>query len=291
MVRCLDVSTMSNDPSHVNDEFKLITYKRGKKSSKYKILPKPSTISVPSSTQINKETALRRIQEAKTEIGSSDLFASALASLREGLVALNNPTVKEIICFGLGRIGECMISRYQFAFLLCLKDLYNVSTVKVYDPIFSETDRWLLERFHCTVLKENYEGKYKVQDKCTTIFYMPHCPKQLTNNLLWANWGLDLNYCIIISNSFNLTIENTPKRDLNRTAEYIANIVPHILELALINSFRFFEIFNDTAIHIFPWSKMKLLSGDFWSFRTEPQYSDDDVEFIRSRSPREVANA
>ncbi|KAJ3619769.1 hypothetical protein MTP99_005425 [Tenebrio molitor] len=291
MVRCLDVSTMSNDQSHVNDEFKLITYKRGKKSSKYKILPKTSTISVPSSTQINKETALRRIQEAKTEIGSSDLFASALASLREGLVALNNPTVKEIICFGLGRIGECMISRYQFAFLLCLKDLYNVSTVKVYDPIFSETDRWLLERFHCTVLKENYEGKYKVQDKCTTIFYMPHCPKQLTNNLLWANWGLDLNYCIIISNSFNLTIENTPKRDLNRTAEYIANIVPHILELALINSFRFFEIFNDTAIHIFPWSKMKLLSGDFWSFRTEPQYSDDDVEFIRSRSPREVANA
>jgi hypothetical protein len=63
MIRCFGrfYDTMSNDKSHVNDEFKLITYKRGKNSSKYKILPKTSTISVPSSTQINKETALRLV--------------------------------------------------------------------------------------------------------------------------------------------------------------------------------------------------------------------------------------
>ncbi|XP_044262199.1 SRR1-like protein [Tribolium madens] len=266
---------MSTDSCHQTEGFKLIRYKRGNKSSKYKTLSKSHEIEL----QPNKEATLKRIHEAKSEINSSDLFASAVASLREALTTLSNPNIKEIICFGLGRIGECMISRYQLGFLLCLKDLHNAE-VKIYDPVFTETDRWLLRQFQCEILTENSEGKYRVGDKHTTIFYMPHCPKQLTNNLLWANWGLNLNSCIIIANSFNSIIENSPKRVLNQN-QYLVNIFPHVLELAVINSFRFFEIFNDTAIHIFPWNKIKLLSDDFWEVGAEPSYDDDDVEFVR----------
>ncbi|RZB38640.1 SRR1-like protein, partial [Asbolus verrucosus] len=239
-------------------------------------------------TEFDKESVLRRIREAKLEIGSSDLFTSVVASLREGLVILENPTVKEIICFGLGRIGECMISRYQFAFLLCLKDHYNVGRIKVYDPVFTETDRSILESFQCDILKENFEGKYRVPDKTTTIFYMPHCPKQLSNNLLWANWGVNLNYCILIANSFNTIVDNTIRRILNKNASYILNIIPHVVELAVINTFKFYEIFNDTAIHIFPWNKLKLLSDDFWSLNSEPNYSDEDIRDGRARMVSKV---
>nr|XP_008197568.1 PREDICTED: SRR1-like protein [Tribolium castaneum] len=172
-----------------------------------------------------------------------------------------------------------MISRYQLGFLLCLKDLFQIE-VKIYDPVFTEADHWLLRQFGCEILTENFEGKYRIRDKHTTIFYMPHCPKQLTNNLIWANWGLNLNSCIIIANSFNSIIENSPKRVLNQN-QYLVKIFPHVLELAVINSFKFFEIFNDTAIHIFPWNKIKLLSGDFWEIGPEPNYDDDDIEFVR----------
>lgn len=172
-----------------------------------------------------------------------------------------------------------MISRYQLGFLLCLKDLYKIG-VKIYDPVFTETDICLLKSLNCEILNENFEGKYKIENNKTTIFYLPHCPKQLSNNLLWANWGLNLTSCIIIANSFNTVVENSPKRTLNQT-QYIVNILPHVLELPVINSFRFYEIFNDTAIHIFPSVKIRLLSDDFWSIRTEPSYPDDDIEFIR----------
>lgn len=196
---------------------------------------------------------------------------------------MGNPKIKEIVCFGLGRIGECLISKYQFALLLCLQDLWGVQ-VKVFDPIFTDFDTWLLEAFKCERLTHNCEGKWRVTDKETTLFYLPHCSKQLTNNLLWANWGLNLNYCIIIANSFTAIVENTPKKLLNHQGEFITNISPHVVELAIINSFKFFEIFNDTAIHIFPWLNLGILSNDFWHFSQEPHYSDDDVEFIKEQS-------
>lgn len=213
------------------------------------------------------------------EIVATDLFDSVTALLKEGLFALKNPVISEIICFGLGKIGECTIARYQFALLLCLKELYNVD-VYVYDPIFSENDISLLNHFGINILEKNLEGKYKIINRETTLFYLPHCPKQLTNNLVWANWGLNLNYCIIISNSFNRIIENSSKTTLIENAEYISKITPYVHELAIINTFKYYEVFNDTSIHVFP--KLNLISPDFWEYCSEPKYLDEDIEFVTS---------
>lgn len=148
--------------------------------------------------------------------------------------------------------------------------------VRVYDPIFSETDVRLLDLFEISLIDENLEGKYRVSDK-NVLFYLPHCPKQLTNNLLWANWGLNLSQCIIIANSFSDIIEKTSTKTLEATAEYISRIYPYTLELPVINSFKYFEIFNDTAIHFFP--KLNLLSQDIWEPCPVPIYLED-VEYI-----------
>lgn len=213
---------------------------------------------------------------AKLEISRTDLFDSVKASLTESLSALKNPKILEIVSLGLGKLGESTTSRYQFALLLCLKDLYNLK-VFVYDPIFKEDDISLLNHFEINVLKDNTEGKYKVQNN-TVLFYLPHCPKQLSNNLVWANWGLKLSYCIIIANSFKKIVEQCSTRTLKISAEYIAKIEPHVLELPIINSFKYFEIFNDTSIHIFP--KLNYLSQDFWQDHTEPEYIED-IEFVK----------
>lgn len=195
---------------------------------------------------------------------------------------MGNPEIKEIICLGLGHIGERIISRYQLALLLCLKNTYN-TTVYVHDPIFSETEKQILKTLGLLVLEDNKEGKYKVRSDAVSIFYLPHCPKQLTNNLLWINWNLNLKNCVLIANSFTNIIENSTKRILTESASYILNISPYTVELPVINTFKYFEVFNDTAIHIFPTKKLNLIPCDFWNNNLEPVYRANEVEFITNK--------
>lgn len=212
----------------------------------------------------------------------SDVYASVKASLREGLDIINQTSIREIICFGLGRIGESTSARYQLALLLCLKELYQVK-VYVYDPVFGKSDKHILKKYGCEVLGENIEGKYRAKPYGITLFYLPHCPKQLCNNLLWSNWGIQLSNCVVICNSFLSILENTPKRVLSKSAEYIFKIAPYVVELAVINNFKYYDIFNDTAIHIFPSNDIILISEEFWESKSEPHYSDDDIEFVTSK--------
>lgn len=205
------------------------------------------------------------------------------ASLREGLDLLKQSNISEIVCFGLGKIGESTVSRYQLALLLFLKELYQVK-VYVYDPVFSQKENLILKKYGCEILDENIEGKYPIKSYGITLFYLPHCPKQLCNNLLWSNWGIQLSSCMFICNSFSKILEHTPKRLLNKSAEYILKISPYVVEFAVINNFKLYDIFNDTAIHIFPSHNINIISEDFWKHKYEPCYSDDDIEFITAKT-------
>lgn len=187
--------------------------------------------------------------------------------------------MKKIVCFGLGKIGECTISRYQLALLLCFKELYEAEA-QVYDPVFCQSEIEVLRESGCVVLGENSEGKYRVKDGETTLFFLPHCPLSLSNNLLWANWGLQLSRCVVIANSFTDLLERKPSRYMNEFARYISNISPYVTELPIINNFKFYEVFHDTAIHVFPPKAITLISKDFWCDRSEPNYPDDEADFI-----------
>lgn len=221
----------------------------------------------------------RRIESAKEEIKSSDIYCSTIVSLKEGLQTLKNPKIEEIVCFGLGHVSDRIVSRYQLALLLCLRTELQVN-VSVQDPGFWSIDKIILKELEFTILDGNLEGKYKA--KSTTLFYLPHCPKQLSNNLLWCNWGLNLQNCIIISNSFVTITENLSKKELTNNANFISDILPYTSEFAIINTFKFFDVFNDTAIHIFPLVKLILIPEDFWKNREEPTYDSQDIEFITS---------
>ena len=40
-------------------------------------------------------------------------------------------------------------------------------------------------------------------DSAAELFFLPHCPKQLSNNLLWSNWRPDkLRRLVVVGNSF-----------------------------------------------------------------------------------------
>lgn len=187
----------------------------------------------------------------------------------------------ELVCFGLGHIGECNISRYQLALVLCLKNVFKIANVLVHDPIFSSQDCELIKRFKLTIIKKNKEGGYVILNTGKTIVYLPHCPKQLTNNFLWSNWGINLENCILLCNSFTSLLENQLTRVLSESVPYIQKIFSYITEVSLENNFIYKDIFNDTSIHYFPNEKLKLAPVEFWLNREKPEYKDTE-EFITS---------
>ena len=92
--------------------------------------------------------------------------------------------------------------------------LQDEKAIVVYDPIHTITEQNIIRLlgFNCEPREHNLEGKYSLKEKDSPdqsegiIFYLPHCPKQLTNNILWANWDRD-----ILGNSFGSESSNKLK--------------------------------------------------------------------------------
>ena len=125
-------------------------------------------------------------------------------------------SVERLHCLGLGRFSACPVARAQTAFLVGLAKTLGVGRVTVHDPAFSSFERSFLESEGFEVDPVNREGRLSVgEDRHpgTTLFFLPHCPKQLTNNLLWANWSPDsLNKVVVLANSFAGINERSPSR-------------------------------------------------------------------------------
>lgn len=196
--------------------------------------------------------------------------------------SVSNRSISEIICLGIGRVSECSIAKHQLALLLIVQEELKVEPLtKFYDPVISKYDIDLLTQLNCTVLSDNKEGKYSIEH--TTLFYLPHCPKQITNNLLYSNWNVEsLKHLILICNSFNKTITSTPERHLRPNAHYLLEIHSFTAEVEIENSYKFNDIFNDFSIHTFPEDKLSAAPKEFWENHLEPHYSSEDLEFVKN---------
>lgn len=220
----------------------------------------------------------RRIETAVEDLRISDYFKGFCGAVSTVLLDKN---VVEIICFGLGHIAECNIARYQLALLLCIKEFYSVGKVLVHDPIFYKSECKILSKLGLEVILQNNEGSYVTTDNGITLAYLPHCPKQLTNNFLWCNWGVKLHNCLLVCNSFTALIDNHPSRLVLESVPYIYKIYLYTNEKTLENNFQFTDIFNDTSLHHFPIDKLTKNNSDFWKICDKPSYSNSE-EFITS---------
>lgn len=214
------------------------------------------------------------------EVRDTSFTRSVFSRLTESLAILGSNGLSEIVCYGLGQFSQYRSSRCQLALLLCLKARYEPVRVHVYDPAFCPEEVQTLRTLGLEVIETNEEGKRVIQRDRTTLVYMPHCSRQLTNNFLYANWGDGLSDCILLANSLSRTIDDCLYRDVLITAGYILRIRPYVTEIRLENSFAYEEVFNDLNIHIFTKQDLLKVPKDFWSFKEEPQYLTKDVEFI-----------
>ncbi|VVD06062.1 SRR1-like protein isoform X1 [Leptidea sinapis] len=260
-----------------NDGFQVVSSKRASKNKSTK-LSHQSQEFWKREIEINTESCHRRIISAREDVLASQYLIDVLKAV-SNIVGCRN--IVEIICFGLGRIGECNISRYQLALLLCLKQKLNPNKVLVHDPVFTSQECDVLKQLGLEIIKENNEGSYVISDQEVTLVYLPHCPKQLTNNFLWSNWSLKLENCILLCNSFSTLTENQPSRELSVEVPYIYKICQYLSEVSIDNSFTFKDIFNDTSFHFFPKEKLNTVPASFWADRQKPEYKETE-EFITS---------
>lgn len=168
----------------------------------------------------------------------------------------------DLVCFGLGRFTENLLAFHQLAFVLSIREHLVIGengrggNCILYDPCFTKREHIILEKLHCSVLKENTEGRYPIKNGRRTIFYLPHCPNILTNNLLKSNWSPgQLSNLLLINNSFQELSVSKPRRLLHSDSNLILDILPYTKEIPLIDSYYFNGIFNDLSLHVFPLSK------------------------------------
>ena len=233
-----------------------------------------------------------KIQQARKIIETSEghfNLKKNLSNIEKELNTILAPhqssKVSSIVCYGLGQLSCSRIARYQGVLLLILKDHFQVPA-EVYDPVFSSVDTEVLEDLNIKVLNVNEEGKRKVEG--TTLFFLPHCGKELYNNLLWANWNASsLSFCIIIGNSFSTIVQNVPTRVLKEHYTFIYDAQDMFKELPLTSLVDYDDVFNDVNIHI-PCNNILLKTPEFWLENKEPKYNKCDIEIVRKKSEIQI---
>ena len=232
-------------------------------------LKRTTVIADNSEPDIDKSSVVARIEAARKELLSSEYWAEFVSVTESALTK-----VEAVYCFGLGHFSDSVTAKYQFALLLCIQERFNIAEVQLSDPVFYRCERDLLsQHFHLEVLSQNSECRQPCSQP--SLVFLPHCPKQMTNNLLFSNWEPRmLSNLFLISNSLS-NINNNEDLYFIKTV----NREKFVEESCLRNIFKYQDIFNDLSLHRFTIHNSSLESP-VWSNFTKPQYNDNDVEFI-----------
>lgn len=214
----------------------------------------------------------RKIADFTSTIETSDYFNQSI----EIVSTHSKLPITKIVCFGIGRIRHCKTSRYQLGYILALRKHFKVDSIQFHEPLLShQHDKDLLNALHCELVTVNVEGKLEIDSTETTVAFLPHCPKQLVNNLLWKNWSANaLQPIILISNSFHAIVQQTPISCIDQDAGYINRIERYTSEFSLENSFEHKNVFNDIGIHFF---NDISCTNQIFDYHLEPSYGISEL--------------
>ncbi|XP_013097549.1 SRR1-like protein [Stomoxys calcitrans] len=271
----------------MSEEFNPVTRKKwisynslSKKSNKPKTPEKTLEKADP---PVDVDKFLMRLDVLRDRMEECEYFTEAMATLKESFLKLQYGEVigtkivpNRLVCFGLGQFTRNYQALHQLAFVLCTLEFLDIDEAIFFDPAFSKSEIEALEKLSCKVMKENCEGKFKAD--VYTIFYMPHCPNCLTNNLLWKNWSPELlKHVILINNSFESLSCSKPDRLLRLDANYIMDIMyDGGVEMPLEDDYTVQNVFNDLSVHVFPPSHLSK-KPEFWANKQEPKYNETDT--------------
>uniref|UniRef100_A0A0A9Y542 SRR1-like protein n=1 Tax=Lygus hesperus TaxID=30085 RepID=A0A0A9Y542_LYGHE len=204
----------------------------------------------------------RRVDCTVEQFQDDDLLSETIARFENALSQLGTDVnVQCIVCYGLGSVSNSKSSLYQFALIHQTSLKYGIP-LSVYDPVFTAADIKLFKRVNCTVLPLDDVGVREV--KVPTLFFTPHAPRIITDNILRSNWGLSLSNCILFGDDLSKIIDNTPTRIIANSFPFI-NECQHFVEvIPLENKFKYSDVFNDLAFHVFVPKKLTTVDPQTW---------------------------
>lgn len=261
------------------DGFKLVKSKKSSKKNKKStnIVLAEKIKEALSSEEIS--DFVRKLKIAQDEFEASEFFLDFLQSWTA--FSKQHTQVDRIVCLGLGNFAQSpnsssqVSSKFQLLLLLSFAKHANIANndeVFVYDPILTCSEKTILTKLNLKLFETNQEGHY-LFEKNTTVYFLPHCPKQLLNNLLWSNWD-NLDFVYIIGNSFKNINLNFSANQL-QSVKYIQQVSDVIKETNIKNSFQYKDIFNNLSFHRFELTKKLPPKSP-----TVPKYSED-LEFVQ----------
>jgi len=204
-----------------------------------------------------------RIVSLRDVIKATPLFSSLLNLLLTKLPTKWNYESVDLVCMGIGPLGTSTNSKYQFALLTLIKEVRYFSNCIIYDPMMSPKDIELCTTFGIRFTEISI-GRYKAQRN--TLFFMPHCPRALYNNLLYENWKSEnLSKIVLIGNSFSgYEVKQISKKFQKCLIHRLAD---HMIEHSLTitdNDTELFMAFNDTSVLVPNMDLLYLQNSDFW---------------------------
>lgn len=219
----------------------------------------------------------RRLTEIGTEITCGEEFYRILVNI------LRERSIQRVVCLGLGHFSSCPTARAQLAFLLALtRTVEQLTVVQLQDPAFTDPEAAFLRSLDFQVIPENVEGRFSTTAAQPSLYYLPHCPKTLTNNLLLSNWTPEqLQNSVIVCNSFQALLVNTLERDIEKEARHVKRIHEYTKEIEYKSSERHFDSFNDTSIHLFERQSIeRIVDPAFWVVAEEDTVTETDPELL-----------
>ncbi|KAG7945864.1 hypothetical protein I3843_14G009300 [Carya illinoinensis] len=168
---------------------------------------------------------------------------------------LGSESKMQMVIYGIGSIESYEAPRLQLSLaILMKKKLSWIGDIEVFDPILSATESQVLEALGCSVLSVNEQGHRRALKP--TIFFMPHCEAELYDNLLHANWGVELlNRVVLFGNSFETYEQHVSEFKHSAvvdSARHILAIRPFTKEFKIKTvSDDYFGAFHDSSWHFF----------------------------------------
>jgi len=255
------------------DGFTVVKQKKGKKKSRhFKATDSRNTQISEPTTSIDIQSTYDKISVVKNELITSE-FMSKVVSCQ----MLENTDFEEIYCFGLGQLSS-VIARYQAAFLIILKEKLKIKDEAsfVFDPVFCHDEKILLQKLGFCVLNENTQCRNVFTKKSLVI--LPHCPKELTNNILYANYKAktEKNF-ILISNSISNVVLRTNRQEMRELCQIIESVHKSdlVIEQPITNDFKHDDIFNDLSFH-----KLQTCDESLVDDMKEPEYGQSKSELL-----------
>jgi len=128
--------------------------------------------------------------ESKSQIRYAGTSSSSTLPVTSNSLSRGSCRERKILCLGIGKISESNEAKLQFLLLQDLARHFEVDSahISVYDPLFTPVDLLLFRHHRINVLPCNQLGAHVLSEDMPTLVYLPHCPRELYESFLEANW-------------------------------------------------------------------------------------------------------